>query len=78
MGQVAEMWRNQLLCDAIIKTGTTDTKVWNWPQSIRYLWSLSYSHLGVEYLMCQNLVTSAEKIELLKLKLLSVTDLYWQ
>lgn len=26
MGQVAEMWRNQLLCDAIIKTGTTDTK----------------------------------------------------
>lgn len=26
MGQVAEMWRNQLLCDAIIRTGTTDTK----------------------------------------------------
>ncbi|XP_062569053.1 uncharacterized protein LOC134231152 isoform X1 [Saccostrea cucullata] len=26
MGQVAEMWRNQLLCDAVIKTGNTDTK----------------------------------------------------
>ncbi|XP_048780896.2 protein glass-like isoform X3 [Ostrea edulis] len=26
MGQVAEMWRNQFLCDAIIRTGSTDTK----------------------------------------------------
>lgn len=33
MGQVAEMWRNQFLCDAIIRTGSTDTKVWGRNQS---------------------------------------------
>ncbi|KAK3103379.1 hypothetical protein FSP39_018832 [Pinctada imbricata] len=26
MGQVSQLWRNQLLCDAVIKTGNVDTK----------------------------------------------------
>ena len=27
MRQVAQMWKNQLLCDAVIKTGNIQTKV---------------------------------------------------
>ena len=40
LGQLAQMWRSQMLCDALIKTGnvTTKVKMFMGTSSLKCLW----------------------------------------